>query len=307
MKISLLALLFISTIGYSQTTYEFLRTDMSPRASALGGSFVANSDDADVIFYNPAGLKFLDETPVSFSFVKHLLDINLASVSVSREFDGIGRFGAAVKYINYGSFTEADEFGNRSGDYGAGEFAFLLGYAGKLDDNFFYGSNVKFIYSGIQDYSSTAIAFDIGLHYAVPGEDIHVAVAFQNIGTQLSSYLDTKENLPFDATLGFSGKLKHLPLRVFLDFHKLNKESENIISRFKNFTVGGEFTLSRVLTLRVGYDNEKRKELKIGTFAGMAGFNIGLGINIKDYNFNYAYSSFGEIGALHRIGVKTEF
>lgn len=307
MKISLLALLFITTIGYSQTTYEFLRTDMSPRASALGGSFVANSDDADVIFYNPAGLKFLDETPVSFSFVKHLLDINLASVSVSREFDGIGRFGAAVKYINYGSFTEADEFGNRSGDYGAGEFAFLLGYAGKLDDNFFYGSNVKFIYSGIQDYSSTAIAFDIGLHYAVPGEDIHIAVAFQNIGTQLSSYLDTKENLPFDATLGFSGKLKHLPLRVFLDFHKLNKESENIISRFKNFTVGGEFTLSRVLTLRVGYDNEKRKELKIGTFAGMAGFNIGLGINIKDYNFNYAYSSFGEIGALHRIGVKTEF
>lgn len=307
MKSALLALLFITTIGYAQTTYEFLRTDMSPRASALGGSFVANSDDADVIFYNPAGLKFLDETPVSFSFVKHLLDINLASVSVSREFDGIGRFGAAVKYINYGSFTEADEFGNRSGDYGAGEFAFLLGYAGKLDDNFFYGSNVKFIYSGIQDYSSTAIAFDIGLHYAVPGEDIHVAVAFQNIGTQLSSYLDTKENLPFDATLGFSGKLKHLPLRVFLDFHKLNKESENIISRFKNFTVGGEFTLSRVLTLRVGYDNEKRKELKIGTFAGMAGFNIGLGINIKDYNFNYAYSSFGEIGALHRIGVKTEF
>jgi|GEM_PF-3695810 len=32
-----------------------------------------------------------------------------------------------------------------------------------------------------------------------------------------------------------------------------------------------------------------------------------IGINIKEYNFNYAYSSFGEIGALHRIGVKTEF
>jgi hypothetical protein len=307
MKRTFLALLFIANLGLAQSTYEFLRTDMSPRASALGGSFVANSDDADVIFYNPAGIISLTETPVSFSFVKHLLDINLASFSISREFENIGRFGAAVKYINYGSFTGADEFGNRNGEYGAGEFAFLLGYAGKLDDNFYYGSNVKFIYSGIQDYSSTAVGFDIGLHYAVPNEDIHIGLAIQNIGTQLSSYIDTNEKLPLDITVGFSGKLKHLPLRLFLDFHKLNKESDNLLSRFKYFTVGGEFTLSRVLTLRVGFENEKRKELKIGTFAVMAGFNIGLGINIKEYNFDYAYSSFGEIGALHRIGVKTVF
>ena len=84
----------------AQNTYDFLRLDMSARAGALAGSFVSNNDDPDVIFYNPAGLELLNDNPISFSFVKHLLDINLASLSYSTDFEGIGRFGAAIKYIN---------------------------------------------------------------------------------------------------------------------------------------------------------------------------------------------------------------
>ena len=66
---------------------------MSARAAALGGTFVSNHDDPNIIFYNPAGINLLSDNPVSFSFVKHLLDINLASLSYSTEFEGIGRFG----------------------------------------------------------------------------------------------------------------------------------------------------------------------------------------------------------------------
>jgi long-subunit fatty acid transport protein len=83
----LLPVLLITNLSFSQNTYEFLRLDMSARAGALGGSFVSNHDDPDVIFYNPAGMQLLTDNPVSFSFVKHLLDINLASLSYSTEFD----------------------------------------------------------------------------------------------------------------------------------------------------------------------------------------------------------------------------
>ena len=91
--LSLLLIFFISFAGIlsAQTTYDFLRVDMSPRAAALGGSFVSNNDDPEVIFYNPAGMYSLENSPASVSFVKHLLDINLASVVYSTEFEGIGR------------------------------------------------------------------------------------------------------------------------------------------------------------------------------------------------------------------------
>lgn len=304
--ILLLSLLTISV--YSQTTtYEFLRLDISARAAALGGSFTANTDDPNIIFYNPAGMFNLQGTPASFSFLKHVLDINVASVAYSQNFEGIGRFGAAVKYINYGKFPRADEFGNRNGEYGAGEAAFIIGYTGALDQNFNYGANVKYIYSAIDDRSSSAFAFDLGLQYLIPDQNWTFGAAALNMGSQLTSYYTTKEKLPLDIVIGVSKKLQYLPLRLYLDFHKLNRSSDNLTQRFQAFTVGAEFNLSKVLRLRFGYDNEKRKELKIGSSAGLAGFNVGFGALISGYNFDYGFSSLGDIGAFHRISITTTF
>lgn len=308
-KTASLILLFVlfTTSAFSQNTFEFLRLDMSARAGALGGSFVSNHDDPDVIFYNPAGLKLLQDSPASFSFVKHLLDINLASLSYSTEVEKIGRIGGAVQYINYGSFTEADEFGIKTGEFSAGEFAFTLGYANELDDNFYYGFNGKFIYSGIADKSSTAIGMDVGLHYFIPSQLMNIGFSISNVGAQLSRYYDTTEELPLNISVGVSKKLQHLPLRLSLDFHKLNEDRDDFIQRFKAFSIGAEFELSKALRLRLGYDNEKRTELKIGSFAGIAGFNAGLGAVISDYRFDYGFSSMGLIGELHRISVSTTF
>jgi hypothetical protein len=300
-----LTLLLFGNFTYSQNTFDFLRLDGSARAGALGGSFVSNNDDADVIFYNPAGLDLLEGNPASFSFVKHLMDINLASLSYSTNIEDIGRFGAAIKYINYGSFEEADDFGNRTGEFNAGEFAFVVGYANQLDENFYYGANAKFIYSGIADRSSTAMALDLGLHYSIPDQNWNFGFAILNLGGQLSKYYNTAEDLPLDITIGFSKRLENLPLRLSVDFHKLNEKRDDFIQKFKAFTVGAEFTLSKVMKLRFGYNNERRSEFKIGTTAGIAGFNAGLGVKISDYQFDYGYSSLGLVGGLHRIGIST--
>lgn len=300
----LLVLTFCHT-NFAQSTYEFLRLDMSARAGALGGSFVSNNDDPDVIFYNPSGLKLLNDSPVSFSFIKHLLDINLTSLAYSTEIEDLGRFGAAVRYINYGSFQGATEFGEKTEEFGAGEVAFIVGYANTIEENFFYGANVKYIYSGIADRSSSAVGLDLGVHYAIPDQMVNIGFSVLNLGAQISSYYDTKEDLPLDVIVGISKKLEYLPLRLSLDFHKLNEERDGFIEKFRAFSVGAEFTLSKVLRLRFGYDNERRKELKIGSTAGIAGFNVGVGALISGYSFDYGFSSLGLIGGLHRIGIST--
>ncbi len=300
-----LSIILFGNFTYSQNTYDFLRLDGSARAGALGGSFVSNNDDADVIFYNPAGIELLTGNPASFSFFKHLMDINLATLSYSTEFEDIGRFGAAIKYINYGSFEGYDEFGAHTKEFGVNEMALVIGYANQLDENFYYGANAKFIYSGIETRSSTAMAVDLGLHYAIPDKNWNFGFAVLNLGGQLSKYYNTSEDLPLDVAVGVSKRLENLPLRLSVDFHKLNKDRDNFAGRFKAFTVGAEFTLSKVMKLRFGYDNERRSEFKIGTTAGIAGFNVGLGVKVSDYQFDYAYSSLGLVGGLHRIGIST--
>jgi hypothetical protein len=306
--LSVLFIIFISTAPITlgqTTTYDFLRIDMSARAAALGGSFVTNNDDVDVLFFNPAGLGFLEKDPVSFSFVKHLLDINLFSLTYSTEFENIGRFGAGVQYINYGSFDEADVNGNITGEFNAGELAFLLSYTNKFMNDFYYGANAKFIYSSIADQSSSAIGLDLGVNYEFPEIMLNLGASILNIGTQLSSYTDLKEDLPLDVLIGVSKRLERLPVRLSLDFHNLNQEREEFYQHFKGFSIGAEFYLSEVFTLRFGYDNERREDFKLGSSAGIAGFNGGLGVNISEYKFSYAYSSLGTVGALQSLTLST--
>lgn len=303
----ILILLSTFSLLYAQSLFEFLRLDMSPRAAALAGSYVANNDDPNVIFYNPAGINFLKDKPASFSFLKHFVDINSASLTYSQEFEEIGRFGVGVQYINYGSFTEADVNGNKLGEFGAGEFAFTIGYGNKLEENFYYGANIKFIYSGIADYSSTGIAMDLGLHYEIPENEWNFGFSILNFGTQLSSYFDEKEDLPLDIRVGVTKQLAHTPFKFYLSLNRLNENYENFGDRFKQITAGAEIKFSGSLRIRLGYDNERRKDYKIGASTGLAGFNIGVGFNVSDYTVDYSFSSLGSIGALHRFGISTTF
>jgi hypothetical protein len=290
---------------FAQETYNFLRLDHSPRAAALAGSFVSNTDDPNVMFYNPAGISYLKEKPISFSYLFHLLDINSASIAYSQEFESLGRFAAGIQYINYGTFIEANDVGTKTGEFGAGEFAAIVGYSNELDRNFYYGVNIKFIYSSIADRSSTGLAVDLGLHYSIPDERWNFGFSILNLGSQMTQYYNTTEDLPLDVRFGFSKTLAHLPFTFYASINKLNEDYDNFGERFTQFTFGGEFKMSKVIRLRLGYDNEKRKEYKIGGTAGIGGFNLGLGILVSKYTFDYAFSSMGQIGALHRIGIST--
>lgn len=303
---AIICFVWLSTVLSAQSSFDFLRLDTSPRAAAVAGSYVANGDDPNVIFYNPAGINLLTGTPISFSFLKHLMDINSASVSFSKEFEGIGRLAAGIQYINYGSFTRADENGMKLGNFGAGDIVLLVGYGNQLDKNFYYGANVKILYSSIESYSSTAAAIDLGLHYAIPEVRWNFGFSVLNLGSQISHYFNTKEDLPLDIRLGFSKGLEKLPFTFFWSFNRLNERQDNFFERFKQITLGGELRVGQNLKLRIGYDNEKRKEMKLGsTSAGLAGFSVGLGFIVNKYNVDYSFSSLGSIGALHRFGIST--
>jgi hypothetical protein len=161
------------------------------------------------------------------------------------------------------------------------------------------------MYSAIADQSSTGYAFDMGLHYEIPDSKWHFGFSILNLGSQISSYMNKNEDLPLDMRIGFSKELEKLPFRLFWSFNKLNEKEDNFFSRFKNISAGGEFKLGQSFRLRLGYDNAKRKDLKIGTTTGLAGFSLGFGFKVSSYNVDYAFSSLGLVGAIHRFGIST--
>lgn len=305
----ILCLFFLPVIASSQNhgTFDFLRLDMNARASALNGSFVSMTNDPNVLFYNPASLVTLEHPAGSVSFVKHLLDVNAGSLSYAQSLWDLGTFAAGISFIDYGSFDETDESMNVLGTFGARDVSLTAGFGMPLEENLSVGGNLELVHSSISGFRSSAIALGAGLLYQIPAELITLGLSIRHLGTQLDTYAGIRETLPLDITVGITKRPEHLPVLLNLNFHKLNESQDSFFDRFGAFSVGAEFLMSESVRLRVGYNNEKRRELKLGSTAGLAGFSFGGGILVKEYLIDYALNSYGKIGSIHRFSVGMSF
>ncbi len=284
-------------------TFDFLRLDMNARASALNGSFVSMTNDPNMVFYNPASLATLEHPVGSASFVKHLLDVNAGSLSYAQAYSDLGTFAAGISFIDYGSFDETDESMNVLGSFGASDLSLTAGWGTFVEENISVGGSLEFVHSSISEYRSSAIAVGAGVLYMVPSENITLGLSIRHLGTQLDTYAGIRESLPLDITIGITKRPEHLPVLLNLNFHKLNESRDSFFDRLSAFSFGAEFLMSESVRLRVGYNNEQRKELKLGSTSGLAGFSFGGGILVQEYLIDYALNSYGKIGSIHRISV----
>ncbi len=294
--------------------FEFLRTDFSARSAALASAFLTMRADLDGLPINPAGLAFVANRPFSFNYTNYLLDINGGSVAYSQTVPYLKRIAVTVTYLDYGQFDETDRFAVQTGrTFSANDFALTITQADHLDQNFSYGVSTKLAYSKIDAYTAAAWLFDFGLIYKAPFEkDLYFAATLLNVGWQFNSYSESsniKEPLPTSLNVGVSKKLAHLPLELSVRLQKLNEYAENWYDRFKRFSIGGEFRLSSHLHLRLGYNHEQHESLQseVTTQGKFAGISAGLGLFVKNFRIDYAFSNFEFLGNVHRFGISGSF
>ena len=303
-----LSAIFISTqviAAPGSAGFGFLSVDFNARSSAMGGAYLAMRGDVSGILHNPAGMSYAQERQFGFDYVNYLLDISGGQAAFTHRLEGHGQITGIVSYFNYGKFEETTEFASKTGnEFGANDIALAISYADVLEDMFSYGVTLKYIHSKIDVYTAAAMALDFGLIYAAPFEDdLYFGLSLLNLGKPLGAFISTREDLPLSLRLGMTKKLAHLPLEFNIALNDLNVDENAFWDRFKKFSLGGEFTLSELLRLRLGYNNDIHSGLDTGTGAGFSGVSMGVGIYYNKYRFDYGYSSFGDLGATHRIGI----
>jgi hypothetical protein len=307
------------------SVFDFLGIVISPRASAMGAATIATMNDPSGLFENPAEISTLQRPDSSATyralavgFTKYILDINEGYLAYNQVLpDSGGTIAAGVQYMDFGSFQGYDVQGLPTGSFSSGDFALSVAYANVTNQRIHYGVAVKFISSSLasgsavsQNYSATGVAADAGLFYDYQPALMTFGVSVLNAGTELSSYSGVREGLPLDVAIGLSKKLERLPFTAYLAFHNLTRDLEghNWFYALNDFDVGGEFTLGKVFRLRFGYENQLRRDLTIPEGSGLAGFSVGLGFMIKQYQFDYAFNSMGPaFQPLHRFGASMNF
>ena len=303
---------FIGTLqsqSAGTTSFEFLKSQYSPRGAAMGGNLMAVSGDIQALLYNPATLASNTNRLWDINYIDHLIDFKAGQLSYAQPMKTIGNFYTTLFYFNYGEFNETDEFGDQTGrTFNAAEFALSAGMSNHLGEGFDYGLGIKYLYSSLESYNASAIALDAGLMYAVPlVEDLTLGLSLLNFGMTLDNYTSHQERLPLVLQFGFSKRLAHLPLLLTGSFQDMAVSGDKVTDYLKRFAIGGEFDISEIIKFRLGYQNQINQDVKPIGRTVLSGFSLGLGINWRQFRFGYSYSNFGDLGSQNRLGISGSF
>ncbi len=279
------------------TAYSFLKIDPSARSTGMGGAFVGLSNDESALYFNPAGLIQTEGKRFFTTYNNYISDIQSGFLGYVHPYSENLRFGISICYFNYGSMIKTDALGTNLGTFGASDFAFALSLTRKVTPNFSLGGTGKFIYEKIEVYSSDALALDLGAFYISKDSRTCIGGVGQNLGIQLKGTTKShKDQLPASVKLGISHQLKELPLIFAAD---VAKPFDNDVF----FNLGGEFIALKPLYLRAGWSSFGKNFKTDSDQDNLAGFAAGFGVIWKVYRFDYAFSSYADLGGVHKISI----
>jgi len=272
--------------------FEILRLQTQPRGSALAGALVADASQIENIFYNPAGLATISKRIGSAGYMNYLMDIESGYLAYADPSWPWGVWGINLIYTNYGDFDGRSETGKDLPDFSA---------------------------SDIEDYSGSALAFDLGGQYTLIEERLRLGAGIYNIGWTTNAYLSHKDDLPLYYRIGIWGVPRDLPANLYFSMTLYHEYADNYSlgdfsgSKFLDFLgdfyygIGAEFHPMEALYLRVGYDT-KGLDQKVGTKKdGFAGLGMGIGIDAQAVRLDFCLASYGELGLVQRLALSGVF
>ncbi|MDO8735064.1 MAG: PorV/PorQ family protein [Elusimicrobiota bacterium] len=296
--------LYASNEGTATAT--FLKLEQGARPIGMGGAFVGISDSADGLYYNPAGIAQLARKEVSFTYSSMYQDIMGSFLSFAIPTEKSGSFGLAITYLTVDKIEKTNAAGASLGDTNIYNLAAAVYYAKKLNE-ISLGGGMKFIQQDYDAAKGTGIAADIGGLISIIKDKLSLGLSVVNIGPE-TKIGDVKNKLP----LNIRGGVGFNPIKTLtfgVDLEKPN-DADNKIH------IGGEYAFNPSMAVRVGY--ETMKDVGGGLTAGvgikseLGGEESFFGSSVSKKNLmlfclDYAYVSFGDLEATHRISVGLKF
>ncbi|MBN1352774.1 PorV/PorQ family protein [candidate division KSB1 bacterium] len=297
----------------AQSKLQFLKLEMGARAVALGGAYAAVTGDPNCIFYNPAGIAFVEGIALAFNHSQWLADISYQSGVAAYNTGRLGTISLNYITVNYGTFertivdAHAWEGYQSLGDFEVGEYAAGLGYAVQITDRFYIGAQVKYAYqklgsSTIWEYAGSdfeaekdvdnetdVVAYDFGTYYNSGFKNLCVGMAVQNFANKPIP-LNFRFGLAIDLNQVFLPSMRNNRFTLSCDVMHPRDYEERL-------QYGLEYQYKTLFAIRGGYKANYDEQ-------GLCG-GVGMNLNIQNFklNFDYAVNDFGLFDMVQRFSV----
>ena len=257
------------------------------RANGMGQSFGAIADDATAMWWNPAGMAFIDHHAIDLmhsQLVPDLAsDVFFEYIGGIYKIKGLGTIGFAIQYLTYGEYTVTGTTPEELGTASAWEIAPMIGGAVKLGDQISIGMNLKFVYislapawATIEGTSGTgsSVAVDFGALWKIPDfgvssariRRLNLGLAVSNLGPSIT-YINRDQAAPLPRNL--RGSVAWAPVWSEVSKWYITGEVNRPMvdfDRSNTYHFGTEFIYSNLIALRLGYVYDKDGNVESVTY-----------------------------------------
>lgn len=291
----------------STATTNVLTLPTSVHATAMGGENVSTiADDPALMLHNPALLANVSHNTLALDFMTYAAGTKQMGAEYVRAFGERHTGGVFARYLGFGSMDETASDGSVIGTFSPKDIVIGAGYSYLLSDRWSGGANLKMAYSSIADFSTLALAVDVGVNYYNPDKDFSFGAVARNVGAQIMHYNDLPERMPFSLQMGMSTALGNTPLRLNLTAVDLTRWRSSqyctdtpersigwTTNLINHFVVGLDYTSSNDLFwLSLGYNFRRAYELKASGSSALAGLTVGGGLHVKTFSFGVSYARY---------------
>ncbi len=231
----------------AESSALFLRIEPDSRAAGMGNTGVALADNANAMFWNPAGLAFQKNTQVGLTHANWLpqFDAGLFYEYLVGTYhvDGVGTFGGNVTYFNLGEIEITDSDGNTQGTYRSYELAVGVSYGYRVSERLGLGTSLRGIYSklspaledqDIESGTASTLAGDLSVLYRTAPFNLggskttfSTGLNLANVGGRMQ-YNRDKEPLPMNLRLGYALTIDFDEYNSLTFANDFNKELVNV-------------------------------------------------------------------------------
>ncbi|PWB75446.1 hypothetical protein C3F09_02310 [candidate division GN15 bacterium] len=291
----------LSADGNGGYAGSFLQVPIGARPTGMGGAYLALSNDAAGVLFNPAGLNTLEKPLFGTSYRAMTLDRTLGYATLIFPVRGQSALGIHWLYAGSGSVRVRDASGIDLGrDFSQNTHVFGVVFAKRFSNIAAVGTKLSYMQASIPEVKAYSIAFDFGATFYLSQlvsrekrdkqavQDIQVAVVVKNLSakfpwnsekytrkytTDQYAY-EQDDKVPIEAGLGASARFLKRKLILASDLRKADKQNVR-------FYGGAEYYITPEFALRSGYGDKR--------LAAGAGFMFKMGS--RALAIDYAFSA----------------
>ena len=279
--------------GRGTTGANFLKIGVGARPLGMGGAFVAVADDANTIWWNPAGVATTKHKEMTLMYNEMGEDIRYQFLAYNQPVKKLrGGLGGSISYLSVSNIQGYSPGGIKTKKLSTYDLGISLCYGLRILPSVSGGINFKFIGEKLAHKKASTYALDIGGLWKTPLSGLQLGFSIQNLGGGLK-FIQEKSSLPLNSKLGGAYEFE------FFGAQSIFAVDVNIPVDYSVFVNGGvECKIYNLIALRAGF--KSKDDLS-------SGLRLGIGIGGKNLVIDYSWFPRGDFEDSHRMSATLRF